>query len=213
MDRPRVRGHVRGQHRRSARRRRSSSLGRHPRPYVDEAGEVSDEGWAAVEAYFANGSPAVEGTDLYARFDRDEVDYGIVPSGGIIARDAEYGTTTAIVPSENGVPFVTEQIGVIAGTDQEEQAQAFIDWFGSADVQGAFAEEFNSMPVNETAQEQANPEIVELIGSVERADIDYALRARAHRHLGGAHRARVPALIRAGGGGDAAPAPHPHEER
>jgi iron(III) transport system substrate-binding protein len=150
-------------------------------PYVDESGEVSDEGWAQVEAYFANGSPAVEGTDLYARFDRDEVDYGIVPSGGIIARDAEYGTTTAIVPSENGVPFVTEQIGVIAGTDQQEQAQAFIDWFGSAEVQGAFAEEFNSMPVNEGAQAQANPEIVELIGSVERADIDYAL---VREHIG-----------------------------
>lgn len=144
-------------------------------PYTDESGEVSDEGWAQIEAYFANGSPAVEGTDLYARFDRDEVDYGILPSGGILARDAEYGTTTAIVPSEAGVPFVTEQIAVIAGTDQEEQAQAFIDWFGSADVQGAFAEEFNSMPVNEVAAERANPQIVELVGSVERADIDFSL--------------------------------------
>ncbi|WP_306232315.1 extracellular solute-binding protein [Agrococcus beijingensis] len=150
-------------------------------PYVDEAGEVSDEGWAQVEAYFANGSPVVEGTDLYARFDRDEVDYGIVPSGGIIARDAEYGTTTAIVPAADGTPFVTEQIGVIAGTEQQEQAQAFIDWFGSADVQGAFAEEFNSMPVNEVAQERANPEIVELVGSVERADIDFAL---VREHIG-----------------------------
>ena len=151
-------------------------------PYVDESGEVSEEGWAQVEAYFANGSPAVEGTDLYARLERDEVDYGIVPSGGIIARDEEYGTTTAIVPSENGVPFVTEQIGVIAGTDQEAEAQAFIDWFGSSEVQGAFAEEFNSMPVSEAAQEQANPEVVELVGSVERADIDFAL---VREHLGG----------------------------
>ncbi|WP_425844248.1 extracellular solute-binding protein [Agrococcus sp. TSP3-2-1] len=150
-------------------------------PYVDESGEVSDEGWAQVEAYFANGSPAIEGTDLYARFDRDEVDYGITPSGGIIKRDAEYGTTTAIVPAADGVPFVTEQIGVIAGTDQTEQAQAFIDWFGSADVQGAFAEEFNSMPVNTVAQERANPEIVELVESVERADIDFAL---LREHMG-----------------------------
>ena len=150
-------------------------------PYADEDGEVSDEGWEAIDAYFSNGSPAVEGTDLYARFEQGDVSYGVLPSGGIVARDAEYGTETAIVPNEDGVPFVTEQIGVIAGTQREQQAQEFIDWFGSAEVQGAFAQEFNAVPVNEVALEQANPEIVELIGSVERADIDYAL---VREHIG-----------------------------
>ncbi|QCR19702.1 extracellular solute-binding protein [Agrococcus sp. SGAir0287] len=150
-------------------------------PYVDDEGEVSDEGWEAVEAYYANGSPAVEGTDLYARFQQGDVQYGVLPSGGIVARDAEYGTETAILPQADGVPFVTEQIGVIAGTQREEQAQEFIDWFGSAEVQGAFAQEFNAMPVNEIAAEQANPEVVELVGSVERADIDYAL---VREHIG-----------------------------
>ena len=142
-------------------------------PYADEDGEVSDEGWEAVEAYFANGSPAVEGTDLYARFEQEDVSYGVLPSGGIIARDAEYGTETAIVPNADGVPFVTEQIGVIAGTQREEQAQEFIDWFGSAEVQGEFAAEFNSMPVNEGAVEQANPEVVELMDTLDRQDIDF----------------------------------------
>ncbi|MVA77180.1 extracellular solute-binding protein [Auraticoccus sp. F435] len=150
-------------------------------PYTDAEGQVSDEGWAAVEAYYANGSPAVEGTDLYARFERGEVAYGVTPTGGIIARDEEYGTETAIVPSAQGVPFVTEQIGVIAGTDQQQRAQEFIDWFGSAEVQGEFAQEFNSMPVNEVAAEQANPEVVELVGSVQRADIDYAV---VREHIG-----------------------------
>lgn len=152
-------------------------------PFLDEDGDlgVSDEGWSQLEAYFANGSPAVEGTDLYARITRGEVDFGVLPSSGIAARDAEYGTSTAIVPSEAGVPYVTEQIAVIEGTADEERAQEFIDWFGSAEVQGAFAAEFNSMPVNEGAVEQANPEVVELLSSVERQEIDFGL---VSEHLG-----------------------------
>lgn len=144
-------------------------------PYLDEEGElgVSDEGWEQVAQYFANGSPAVEGTDLYARITRGEVDFGILPSSGIAARDAEYGTSTGIIVPEDGVPYVTEQIGVINGSAKAEQAQEFIDWFGSAEVQGAFAAEFNAMPVNESAVAQANPEVVELMESLPRQEIDF----------------------------------------
>lgn len=143
--------------------------------YLDEDGDlgVSDEGWEKVEAYYANGSPAVEGTDLYARISRDEVDYGVIPSSGIEARDAEYGTTTGMIVPEYGVPYVTEQIAQINGTGNEEKAQEFIDWFGSAEVQGEFAAEFNAMPVNENAVEKANPEVVELMETLPRQDIDF----------------------------------------
>jgi iron(III) transport system substrate-binding protein len=70
---------------------------------------------------------------------------------------------------------------VLKGTDDEERAQEFIDWFGSAEVQGAFAAEFNSMPVNEDAIEQANPEVVELLQAVPRQEIDFEL---VGEHLG-----------------------------
>jgi iron(III) transport system substrate-binding protein len=145
-------------------------------PYEDEDGDlgISDEGWKAVEDYFANGSPAVEGTDLYARLSRGEVAFGTLPSSGIAARDEQYGTTTEVVPAKAGVPFVTEQIAEIAGTKKEERARAFIDWFGGADVQGAFAEQFSSYPVNTVAREKALPAVTELIESLEKQDIDYA---------------------------------------
>lgn len=143
--------------------------------YVDEDGDlgVSDKGWEEVEKYFANGSPAVEGTDLYARLTRDEVDFGVIPSSGIAARDAEYGTVTGVISPEVGVPYVTEQIAVIAGTGKQTQAEEFIDWFGSAEVQGEFAQEFSAYPVNETARAEALPEVIELIDSLEKQDIDY----------------------------------------
>ncbi|WP_217582912.1 extracellular solute-binding protein [Microbacterium sp. GbtcB4] len=149
----------------------ASMLTRH----LDEDGDlgVSDEGWDLVKSYYANGSPAVEGTDLYARITRDEVDYGVLPSSGISARDEEYGTSTGMIVPEYGVPYVTEQIAQINGTDNEDKAQEFIDWFGSAEVQGEFAAEFNAMPVNEGAVEKANPEVVELMGTLDRQDIDF----------------------------------------
>lgn len=151
----------------------ASILSRH----LDEDGDlgVSDEGWELVESYYANGSPAVEGTDLYARITRDEIDYGVLPSSGIEARDAEYSTSTGMVVPEYGVPYVTEQIAPIAGTPREKTAQEFIDWFGSAEVQGEFAAEFNSMPVNEGAVEQANPDVVALMAELPRQEIDFSL--------------------------------------
>ena len=77
-----------------------------------------------------------------------------------------------IVP-EYGVPYVTEQISIINGSANEERAQEFIDWFGSAEVQGAFAAEFNAMPVNEGAVAEANPEVVALLEELPRQDIDF----------------------------------------
>ncbi len=142
---------------------------------LDEDGDlgVDDDGWEAVEEYYANGSPAIEGTDLYARFSRDEVDYGVIPSSGIASRDEEYGTVTGVISPDEGVPYVTEQIAMIAGTGNETGAQEFIDWFGSAEVQGAFAQEFSAYPVNETARAEAPAEVVELIDSLPKQDIDY----------------------------------------
>jgi iron(III) transport system substrate-binding protein len=143
--------------------------------HLDESGDlgVSDEGWELVESYYANGSPVVEGTDLYARITRGEVDYGVLPSSGIESRDAEYGTETGMIVPDYGVPYVTEQIAVINGTQKQDRAQEFIDWFGSAEVQGAFAAEFNAMPVNEGAVEQANPEVVALLSEIPRQEIDF----------------------------------------
>lgn len=152
--------------------------------HLDPAGElgVSDEGWELVESYYANGSPAVEGTDLYARLTRGEVDFGVLPSSGIAARDEEYGTDTGLIVPSYGVPYVTEQIAVINGTARQERAEEFIDWFGSAEVQGAFAEEFNAMPVNEGAIEQANPEVVGLLEEIPRQEIDFTF---VGQNLGG----------------------------
>ncbi|QTG79577.1 extracellular solute-binding protein [Arthrobacter crystallopoietes] len=143
--------------------------------YKDPNGDlgISDEGWAQVEAYFDNGSPSVADKDLYARMADGEVDMGQMWSSGLTAREAEYGVDTEIMTPEAGVPFAVEQIGIIKGTENKDQAAEFIDWFGSAEVQGSWAKEFNAMPVNTAAIEQADPEVVKFHEELKRQDIDW----------------------------------------
>ncbi|SDS49017.1 iron(III) transport system substrate-binding protein [Pseudarthrobacter equi] len=143
--------------------------------YRDDAGDlgISDEGWKQVEQYFQNGSPAVAKTDLFARIASGEVDMGQMPSSIIADREKSFKVNVETVIPSVGVPLAVEQIALVKGTKKKDQAQKFIDWFGSADVQGQFAKQFNSMPVNKSAQAQANPEVVDFFADLKQQDIDW----------------------------------------
>ncbi|WP_045732660.1 extracellular solute-binding protein [Pseudarthrobacter chlorophenolicus] len=143
--------------------------------YRDDSGDlgISDEGWKQVEQYFQNGSPAVAKTDLFARIASGEVDMGQMPSSIIADREKSFKVSVETVIPSVGVPLAVEQIALVKGTKKKEQAQKFIDWFGSADVQGQFAKQFNSMPVNKSAQAQANPEVVDFFADLKQQDIDW----------------------------------------
>ncbi len=143
--------------------------------YRDDSGDlgISDEGWKQVEQYFQNGSPAVAKTDLFARIASGEVDMGQMPSSIIADREKSFNVKVETVIPSVGVPLAVEQIALVKGTEKKEQAQKFIDWFGSADVQGQFAKQFNSMPVNKGAAAQANPEVVDFFADLKQQDIDW----------------------------------------
>ena len=143
--------------------------------YKDDSGElgISDDGWKQVEQYFKNGSPAVAKTDLFARIASGQVDMGQMPSSIITEREKTFKVNVETVMPSVGVPLAVEQIAMVKGTDKKEEAQKFIDWYGSAEVQGAFAKKFNSMPVNKVAAEQANPEVVDFFASLKQQDIDW----------------------------------------
>lgn len=143
--------------------------------YRDDSGDlgISDEGWKQVEQYFQNGSPAVAKTDLFARIASGEVDMGQMPSSIIAEREKSFKVNVETVVPSVGVPLAVEQIALVKGTKKEEQARKFIDWFGSSEVQGEFAKQFNSMPVNKEAEAQANPEVVDFFASVKQQDIDW----------------------------------------
>jgi iron(III) transport system substrate-binding protein len=143
--------------------------------YRDDSGDlgISDEGWKQVEQYFQNGSPAVAKTDLFARIASGEVDMGQMPSSIIAEREKSFKVNVETVIPSVGVPLAVEQIALVKGSKKQEQAQKFIDWFGSAEVQGEFAQQFNSMPVNHAAEAKANPEVVAFFADLKQQDIDW----------------------------------------
>lgn len=143
--------------------------------YKDENGDlgVSDEGWQQIEQYFQNGVPAVTDLDLFARFADGEVDFGQMPSSSIPGREEAYGVTSGAVSPEVGVPYAVEQIAIVQGSDNQDEAKKFVDWFGSADVQGEWAAEFNSLPVNESALGSVKPEVIEFDEQFTHQDIDW----------------------------------------
>jgi iron(III) transport system substrate-binding protein len=143
--------------------------------YKDESGDlgISDEGWSQVEQYFRNGSPAVAKTDLFARIAAGDVDMGQMPSSIVAEREASFKVSVETVAPSVGVPLAVEQVALVKGTDKKEQAQKFIDWFGSAGVQGDWAQQFNSMPVNKGAIAKAKPEVVKFFEGVKAQDIDW----------------------------------------
>ena len=144
--------------------------------YRDDSGDlgISDDGWKQVEQYFKNGSPAVAKTDLFARIASGDVDMGQMPSSIIADREKSFKVNVDTVTPSVGVPLAVEQIALVKGTKKKEQAQKFIDWFGSAEVQGEFAQKFNSMPVNKGAQAKANPEVVDFFAGLKQQDIDWS---------------------------------------
>ena len=73
---------------------------------------------------------------------------GQMPSSIIADREKSFKVNVDTVIPAVGVPLAVEQIALVKGTKKKEQAQKFIDWFGSAEIQGQFAQQFNSMPVN-----------------------------------------------------------------
>ena len=148
--------------------------------YVDENGDlgISDEGWAAIEAYYAHGVPNEEGVDTYAQIANPDVPVvmGQMWSSGVIQYDEMYGTKTGVAKPEVGVPYAVEGIGIINGTKNMEEALRFVEWFGSAQIQGEWAEQFGTMPANEIAAQKADPFQQELC-SIPAQDIDWALVA------------------------------------
>ena len=148
--------------------------------YVDPEGElgISDEGWAAIGEFFAHGTPVEDGVDLYAQIANPDspVLMGQMWSSGVLQYDATYGTVTGVAKPEVGIPYAVEGVGISSVTKNLDEALRFVEWFGSAQIQGEWCEQFGTMPANEIAAEKADPFQVELC-SIPAQDIDWALVA------------------------------------
>ena len=130
------------------------------------AGGISVDGWKALWKFCADG---VSGGDDF-KYGFDPLNKGDVAISEFYS-SALYGKIDAaadgsehplvgalepenwaLVDIKDGTYYIAESIGILdkAGrTDaQTEAVKAFVDWFGSAELQAAWAEEFDSFPCN-----------------------------------------------------------------
>ena len=173
---------------------------------TSEAGGVSVDGWKTLWAYCAGGKsggddykygfvPLNKGDVQVSTFYSSSL-YGQIDAAAEGSENPLLGTMEpenwALVEIDDGTYYIAEYIGILdkAGrTDEETEAvMAFAEWFGSAEVQAAWGEEFDSYPCNQAAAAILYPDgipgIYQLknfaLNQVEGTDMTYAEYVAAH---------------------------------
>jgi iron(III) transport system substrate-binding protein len=178
-------------------------------PFVDPAspaGGITVDGWKTLWKFCADG-----------KFGGDDWKYGIDPlNRGDVAVSEYYSSSLygsidtaadgsknplkgtmnpenwALVDIKDGTYYIAEYIGLLdrAGrTDEQTEAvKAFAEWFGSAETQAAWGEEFDSFPCNTVAAAKLYPDGIPAIyqipnfalNKVDGTDMTYAEYVAAH---------------------------------
>ncbi len=98
----------------------------------------------------------------------------------------------ALVDIEDGTYYIAEYIGILdkqnRTEEQTEAVKAFAEWFGSAELQAEWGEEFDSYPCNVKAADMLYPDGIPAIyqlknfalAPVEGTDMNYAEYVAAH---------------------------------
>lgn len=170
------------------------------------AGGISVEGWKTLWAYCAGGKTG-----------GDDYKYGFVPlNKGDVQVSSFYSSSLygqidaaaegsdiplkgtmqpenwALVEIDDGTYYIAEYLGILnkegRTAEETEAVMAFAEWFGSAEVQAAWGEEFDSYPCNKSAAEILYPDGVPAIYTlknfalniVEGTDLTYAEYVAAH---------------------------------
>ena len=179
-------------------------------PFTDPdspAGGISVEGWKTLWNYCANGkvfpddkyglNPLIRGDVQVSTFYSSSL-YGNIDSA---AEDPNYpnplkGTINPenwnLVDIDDGTYYIAEYLGILdkeGRTDaQTEVVKAFAEWFGSAETQAAWSEEFDSYPCNTEAAKAAGFDEVPPIYAIKNfalekvngTDMTYAEYVAAH---------------------------------
>ena len=168
------------------------------------AGGISIEGWKTLWAYCQGGvftgdssgfDPLNRGDVQVSTFYSSSL-YGKVDAAATASDNPLIGALEpenwALVDIADGTYYIAEYIGILDRADRTEReteaVKAFAEWFGSAEVQAAWADEFDSYPCNAGAVEEIYgediPEIYQIknfsLNKVEGTDMSYAEYVGAH---------------------------------
>lgn len=168
------------------------------------AGGISLDGWKMLWKYCENGIftgdsygfDALNRGDVQVSTFYSSSLYGKIDAAAEGSANPLKGTMQpenwALVDIQDGTYYIAEYIGILdkggRTAEQTEAVKAFADWFGSAEVQVAWGEEFDSYPCNEKAVEMLYPEgkpgIYQLknfaLAEIPGTDMNYAEYVGAH---------------------------------
>ena len=177
-------------------------------PFTDPtspAGGISVDGWKTLWAYCAGGNftgdsyglePLIRGDVQVSTFYSSSL-YGNIDAAaeaGTYANPLK-GTLNpenwALVEVDDGTYYIAEYLGILdkegRTPEQTEVVKAFAEWFGSAETQAAWSEEFDSYPCNvdaAAAEFDETPAIYTIknfaLSQVEGTDMTYAEYVAAH---------------------------------
>ena len=167
------------------------------------AGGISIEGWKTLWAYCAGGNytgdsygldPLIRGDVQVSTFYSSSL-YGNIDAAAETNEHPLVGTLNpenwALVDIDDGTYYIAEYIGIVDNPNrseaQTETVKAFAEWFGSAEVQIAWSEEFDSYPCNTDAVAELYDEVPAIyaikncsLTKVEGTDMTYAEYVGAH---------------------------------
>ena len=178
-------------------------------PFTDPtspAGGITVEGWKTLWAYCAGGKSG--GDDYkygFTPLNRGDVQVSSFYSSSLYGKIDEAASESdhplkgtmepenwALVDIADGTYYIAEYLGILnreGRTEEETKAvTAFADWFGSAEVQAAWSDEFDSFPCNQAAAKEIYgdeiPAIYQIknfaLNKVEGTDMTYAEYVGAH---------------------------------
>lgn len=171
---------------------------------TSKAGGISIDGWKTLWNYCANGMftgdsygfDALNRGDVQVSTFYSSSLYGKIDAAADSSENPLKGTMSPenwdLVDIEDGTYYIAEYLGVLdregRTAEETETVKAFAEWFGSAEVQAAWGEEFDSYPCNEAAAKMLYPDGVPAIYTlknfalekVEGTDMNYAEYVAAH---------------------------------
>ncbi|HHT07516.1 MAG: extracellular solute-binding protein [Christensenellales bacterium] len=138
------------------------------------AGGISIDGWKMLWKYCENGvftgdsygfDPLNRGDVQVGTFYSSSL-YGKIDAAADSSKNPLLGTMKpenwALVDIEDGTYYIAEYLGILdrpgRTAEQTEAVTAFAEWFGSAEVQANWGEEFDSYPCNEKAVAMLYPD-------------------------------------------------------
>ncbi len=147
--------------------------------YQDPNGElgISDEGWEICKGYIQNGVMEILGDDFIGSVISGKVPMSGLWGSGVVQFQNERDYQFQIMSPEVGVPYITEQCAIITGTSKADLAEEFINWFGSAEIQGEWSAQFGTIPVHPDALSQAPADVLafsELVPTPQQIDWGFA---------------------------------------